>query len=367
MVQKTQNNLWPDIRIWLFAALAFFLFLFLIKSILLPFVVGMLTAYFLDPAADWLESKGLSRTLATLTITGIFFSIVTLVLVLLLPIVFDQLVGLISILPDFVHSVEAWLLPKIEHFSPMLGDEPMEALRNGVQNFSGTALRYVGDFAGGILQSGLALLNLFSLIFITPVVAFYLLRDWDSIVLHIHSWLPRAHAETIKEQLAIIDRTLAGFVRGQMNVCLLLGLFYGIGLSLTGLHFGFAIGLMTGMLAIIPYAGIVFGLVLALAVAFFQFDHMSSIIAVAAVFAIGQFLEGNFITPRLVGSRVGLHPLWIIFGMLAGAALFGFVGVLIAVPVTAVLGVLMRFALSRYLASELYQGGVPPVILTPKP
>ena len=201
------------------------------------------------------------------------------------------------------------------------------------------------------------MLNLLSLLFITPIVTFYVLRDWDIMMEKISSWLPQKHRSVILEQFRLIDITLAGYIRGQTNVCLLLGTFYAIGLMLVGLDFGFVIGFMTGILSFIPYVGLLVGMSVGLCVAFVQFgglEGIGSIGIVAAIFVVGQVIEGNFVSPKLVGDKVGLHPLWIMFGMLAGAALFGFVGVLISVPMTAVIGVLMRFMLSKYLNSSLY-------------
>jgi predicted PurR-regulated permease PerM len=209
------------------------------------------------------------------------------------------------------------------------------------------------------MQSSFAVVNLLSLIFITPVVAFYLLKDWDRIITKIDHLLPREFAPVVRQQIAEVDSTLAGFIRGQTNVCLFLATFYAIGLSLTGLKFGIIIGIITGFFAILPYVGIAFGLTLGISVAFFQFTDHYSVLYVLFVFMIGQFIEGNFITPRLVGEKVGLHPVWIIFGMLAGATLFGFVGILIAVPITAVIGVFVRFIIKQYLDSKLYHGAHP--------
>ena len=176
----------------------------------------------------------------------------------------------------------------------------------------------------------------------------------------INTWLPPAYAPTIREQIRLIDNALSGYIRGQTNVCLLLGTFYAIGLSLVGLDFGLFIGLGTGLLSFIPYVGIMFGLVVGLIVAFFQFGDMTHISIVLGIFVLGQIIEGNFITPKLVGDKVGLHPVWIIFGMLAGAALFNFIGILLAVPVTAMIAVLVRFGLNKYLNSGFYALSTPP-------
>jgi predicted PurR-regulated permease PerM len=208
-----------------------------------------------------------------------------------------------------------------------------------------------------LFSRGAAILSLISLLVITPVVAFYLLRDWDRIVATVDGWLPRAHAETVREQIRHIDRTLSGFVRGQATVCLLLGAFYGIGLTVVGLDFGLILGLATGIVSFVPIFGMLLGVATGVAMALVQFAlDPVRVGLVLAVFAIGQVIEGQFLTPRIVGRKIGLHPVWVVFALLAGGALYGFVGLLLAVPAAAVIGVLVRFALSRYLSSPLYLG-----------
>ena len=340
--------------IWLVGILVFFVFLFLIRAILLPFVVGILTAYFLDPAADKLERWGASRLVATATITTSFFLVILVTCLTLFPIVFEQFAGLAADIPSYITHFNEEYGPRLNTYLVALSPEQMDAARKAVETMSGTLLTYAGNFFGGLLQSGFSLINLLSLLFITPVVAFYLLRDWDLLVAKVNSLLPRHYARTIREQVRIIDGTLSGFIRGQTNVCVILAIFYAAALSVVGLKFAVVIGILTGFLVIIPYAGIMFGTLLGVAVAFFQFGDLTQVAIVLAIFVGGQMVEGTVITPKLVGDKVGLHPLWIIFGMLAGAALFGFVGVLLAVPVTAVIGVLVRFAISTYLTSPLY-------------
>ncbi len=339
---------------WLSLGIVFFVFLYLIRSILLPFVVGVMTAYFLDPAADKLEAKGLSRGLATLLITACFFFVLILLCLWITPIVIDQFSGLISTLPEYANAISQQYGDQISRFIGKLPAAPAADIQQAITNISGVLLKLVGDFLSGVFQSGIVIVNLLSLLLITPVVTFYLLLDWDRMLARLNRLLPKAHAHTIRQQLSVINHTLAGFLRGQINVCLILAAYYSIGLGLTGLKFSIVIGAITGFLVILPYVGVLFGLLVALGVALFQFDNYAQIGAVAAVFLIGQVLEGYFLTPKLVGSKVGLHPVWIIFGMLAGAALFGFVGILLAVPVTAVIGVLIRFALDQYLDSGYY-------------
>jgi predicted PurR-regulated permease PerM len=202
----------------------------------------------------------------------------------------------------------------------------------------------------------MALLNLLSLIFVTPVVTFYLLRDWDRMVKRLRTMVPRDQLPTVERLAREVDAALGGVIRGQGLVCLFLAIFYATGLWLTGLRYGVVIGLLTGLFSFIPYIGMALGLCVGLVVAIFQFQDWFMVVVVAAVFGAGQFIEGNFVTPRLVGSRIGVHPVWLIFAVLAGAALLGIVGALLAVPAAAVFGVFIRFALERYRASALYNG-----------
>lgn len=345
------------IAFWTIGLVFLLLFLFAVRGILLPFVVGMLLAYFLDPAADRLEKWGCSRSTATAIITGGFFLLMILLAMWLLPIISHQLGGLIDSIPGNIAVLQEHYQSWMARFLNGIDPGQIESAKTAVGNLSGDVIGFIGGFLKGLLSSGAAIVNMLSLIFITPVVVFYMLRDWDRMVAKIDALLPRQYAATIREQAKEIDHTLSGFIRGQMNVCLLLGTFYAIGLTLVGLNFGLLIGLVTGMLVIIPYVGLFMGMAVGLSVAFFQFGDMVSVGKVLAVFVVGQVIEGNFIVPKLVGDRIGLGPVWIIFGLLAGGALFGFVGVLLALPVTAVIGVLVKFAVNNYLHSPLYKTG----------
>lgn len=346
-------------KFWLAITGGLLLFLYLIKSILLPFVLGILMAYFLDPAADWLERKKFSRNMATVIITIGFFSLLALGTLTVLPLLAHQAMDLFAALPSYVSAMEMQYAPYVERYLGQLPPEQMESVRNAVNESSAAVLRIVSEFATKIFYSGFALLNLLSLVLITPVVTFYLIRDWDRVVKHIDELLPRKQLETIRAQVRAIDKTLAGFLRGQINVCIILAFYYGLALSITGLKFGMAIGIATGLLVIFPYVGFFVGLALGMGIALVQFSSMIDIGLVLAAFMVGQALESVFVTPKLVGDKVGLHPLWIIFGMLAGGALLGPVGVLLAIPLTAILGVLIRFWLERYRKSSLYHGTKP--------
>ena len=345
--------------VWIGFFVVFVLALTLLRDVLFPFVAGFAVAYFLDPVCDRLEKAGLSRTWSTVVVTAVFFVMFILALGLLAPLLYSQLVQFIQRVPGYIDAIEQKAAPLIEfvrvYFESGEGTQKFtKFLSENVGDVAKIALNLFGNIAGGL---GITL-NLLSLFVITPIVAFYLLRDWDRIVERIDSWLPRHHAATIRTQIGLVDETLAGFVRGQFTVCLLLGLFYGIGLSLAGLDFGLIIGLGTGLVSFVPYFGMLVGFVVGMALAIAQFDSIGPVALVAAVFFVGQLVEDNFLTPKLVGDRVNLHAVWIIFALLAGGALFGFVGILLAIPIAAVIGVLIRFGLSHYLQSPMYHGGM---------
>jgi predicted PurR-regulated permease PerM len=342
------------VAVWLVGLIVFAFLLFVLSSVLLPFVAGMAVAYFLDPVADRLEERGLSRTLATTLITVAFFVLALSVLVVLIPLLQSQVVGFVGKVPDLVEAVRERAGPLLERLQAQLASSDMDGLRSAAQSYAGQAIQWIGGVIKQILGGGVALLSLLSLLLITPLVTFYLLRDWDDIIDRVDDLLPRKAATTIRTQVAEIDRIIAGFVRGQATVCLILGAFYGIGLSLVGLEFGLIIGLVTGLISFIPYFGMLVGLAAGFGVAIAQFSDWAPIAMVAGVFLVGQVVEGNFLTPKLVGDRVGLHPGWVIFALLAGGALFGFTGVLLSVPAAAVIGVLVRFAAERYRQSDLY-------------
>ena len=349
-------------KVWGIALVVFVALLVLLKGILLPFVAGMAIAYLLDPVCDRLERMGASRTLATTIVTVAFAVVVILLLLLIVPLAVQQTIEFLGSLPDFISRTHDRLLPYFTELQQQLDLPDTAEMTDIARARFGTALSWLAGLLQGVVGQGLALANLLSLIFITPVVAFYLLRDWDRLVGRIDDLLPRDHAGVIRAQAALVDQSLAGFARGQSMVCLTLALYYSIALLIVGLPFGVVVGLLAGLLAFIPYVGSLTGFVVSMAIAIGQFDDWWSVGVVALIFGLGQIMEGNFLTPKLVGDRVGLHPVWIIFALLAGGALFGFVGLLLAVPVAAVVGVLVRFSIGHYRASRLYLGAQPPRI-----
>ena len=339
---------------WLAGIGVFVFLLSLLSGVLMPFVAGLAVAYFLDPLADRLEKWGCSRVVATSLITALFFLLAVGLAVLLFPLLHAQVMAFVARVPHYAEVLREQAGPILEHLQASLPADAVERLRGAAGTYAGEAIQWVGSLLKNLLSGGVALLNVLSLLVITPLVTFYLLRDWDRIVARVDTLLPRRAAPTIRDQVREIDRILAGFMRGQATVCLLLGLFYAVGLTLVGLDFGLLVGLGTGLISFVPYFGMLVGLATGLGIAFVQFADLSSVALVAVVFAAGQVIEGYALTPRLVGDRVGLHPVWILFALLAGGALFGFTGVMLAIPVAAVIGVLVRFALDRYVKGPLY-------------
>jgi predicted PurR-regulated permease PerM len=343
--------------IWVGIAIVGAILVYEMRAALTPFVAGMAVAYLLDPLADRLEGIGCPRTAAVLIILGSFLAALVIAAALLFPVLQVQIVELAARLPVYIQKVRDAAQPILERLQASLSEDEVARLRSAAGNVAGEAVGWLGQILGGLWSGGLALFNALSLIVIMPVVAFYLLRDWDRIVARVDSLLPLGAAETIRAQVREIDDRLSGFVRGQASVCLALGTWYGVGLTLVGLDFGLLIGVGAGLISFVPYLGTAVGLVVGLGLAIAQFDTWLPIGLVAAVFATGQILEGYVLTPRLVGERVGLHPVWVLFALMAGGALLGFTGVLLAVPAAAVIGVLVRFAISRYLQSPLYRSG----------
>lgn len=337
------------------------LLVWLLRDILLPFVLGMAVGYLLDPVVERLTRWGLSRgTAAGLLILGSFGASVAAVLLLVPPLV-EQAFAFARQLPGLVAALQQQLRPLATRVLAGIQAAPTGDLTQPVAEAVQKALGGATGLLGNVMSRGLALVNLLSLLAITPLVAFYLLRDWPRILEEIHGWLPRAHADTIRAQARAIDAVLAGFARGAAIVCTVLGVFYVVALSLVGLDFALVIGLGAGAVSFVPYLGAALGLVSSLSVATYQFwPAWGRVLAVLGIFVTGQLVSDYVLTPRLVGDRIGLHPLWVIFGVFAGGALFGFVGMLLAVPACAAIGVLARFAIARYKASELYQGAAQP-------
>lgn len=343
---RKQATYWGLATVVLLGALWF------LGDVLLPFIVGGAIAYMLDPIADRLERWGTSRVAATAIISLFAVLVFVLMALLIIPMVVEQTLQLAKVAPEYFQRLQAFLAERL----PSIGDEG-STLRQSLNSIGATIQSRGAELVQSVFSSALGVINAVVFIVVVPVVAFYLLLDWDNMVARIDELLPRDHAPVIRRIASDIDETLASFVRGQLTVCAILGSFYAIALAVVGLQFGLVVGVVAGLISFIPYVGALVGGALAIGLALFQFwSEPIWIIAVAAIFGVGQFLEGNILTPKLVGESVGLHPVWLLLALSAFGTLFGFVGMLVAVPVAASLGVIARFFVTQYKDSRLYRG-----------
>ncbi|MEM0922586.1 MAG: AI-2E family transporter [Pseudomonadota bacterium] len=341
-----------QLRYWSLGLLAIVAFLWLFSGAVLPFVMGAAVAYLTDPLADRLERAGCSRTLATVIITVAALAIGVIAFVLVVPALIAQIREAVADLPNYVQQAREVLvgvLPELDQQDSFVR-KTLASLSENVKEWSGNAI-------ASIWSGSVAVFDFFSVMVIAPVVAFYMLHDWDKIVAAIDEILPRQHQAVIHRLMRELDLVLAGFVRGQLTVCVILGMFYAVALSLIGLDFAMLIGFFAGLISFIPFVGSIMGGVLSIGVAVAQFWTAPEwILAVVAVFVLGQAVEGNYLTPKLVGDKVGLHPVWLMFALSAFGSAFGFLGLLIAVPAAAGLGVMARFLTGQYKEGRLYLG-----------
>lgn len=341
---------------WVVATIVVGLLLFVLRGVLLPFVTGMAIAFLFDPLADRLQTLGMSRIVATSVITAGFFLLLITGLILLAPVIIAEVQAFAAALPDYMARVQYLLeTPALQRLRQIVASPNAAGQTEQFSAMIRDMTGWLAGFLGQALSGGLALFNILSLLFLTPFVSFYLLLDWDRMVARIDTLLPQKYAATIRQLAGEINEMLAGFVRGQISVCMILAVFYGAGLSLAGLKFGLIAGIIAGALSFVPFLGALTGLLLSLGLAVVQYwPELTPIGIIIAIFIAGQTLEGNFLTPRLVGQRVRLHPLWIIFALLAFGTLLGFTGMLLAIPLAAAAGVLVRHGLLIYSQSQLF-------------
>ncbi len=341
---------------WFVIFFVFFYCLYLLRSVLMPFVAGILLAYLLDPLTTKFQTCKMSRTMATILVCFLMILILIPALFLFLGMIENQITLLIQATPKYMAILVEKLRPVLqrltERFSGMINDNLEQVIKENI----GDGIKFVGILLKGVISNGFAVINLLSLILITPIVTFYMLRDWEPFVKKVEGLLPKKSRQGIVDSLKEINVIIAGFIRGQLSVCLILGLYYSIGLKLAGLELGLLIGFIAGVISFIPYVGSITGFVLGVVLVFAQYGDMTHVMYVTAVFLSGQFIEGNFLTPKLVGGNIGLHPVWVMFALLAGSALLGFLGLMLAVPVAAIIGVLVRNMIRRYKQSSLYLG-----------
>ncbi|GGE06598.1 AI-2E family transporter [Polymorphobacter glacialis] len=334
---------------WLLLIAGFITLFWASRSVIGPFVAGFVVAYLLDPPAQKLEQRGWPRWLASVTVLVIFFVAIVGLLLASAPIVQAQVTQLIVSLPKLIDDT----IPVAERL--LRNTNLLSNSREIVANLGNRAIEWLTGSIGTIVAGSLALVNLISFVVITPIVAFYLLRDWPIILARIESWWPRPQLPAIKQLTAESDIALSGFIRGQSLVCIALALFYAVGWSILGLNYAIILGLLAGILGFVPFLGVIFAVGLSLLVGLGQwgFDWVN-LGMLLVIFFVGQMLESSILTPNLIGNRIGLHPVWVLFAVFAGGTVAGIVGVFFAVPVAAVLGVIVRHALAHYRASHFY-------------
>ncbi len=341
---------------WLAAFIVFCSLVWLLQDILLPFILGLGIAYLLNPMVEWFNKKGYPRTFTSLGILVLFLSLLGTFILVFPPLVYHQLLQLTQEFPDLALSVWETVKPYTRWLGSELEIQNEQDIKTIIQDNLGSVFEVAKRLMGGVAAGGHAVLGLLSITFLMPIVAYFMLKEWPAINGWIDDTLPRQHKPTVMLLLGQINEKIAGFIRGQLTVIVAIALMYSIALSIAGLNYGILIGIAAGVLSIIPLLGSFTGFIISVTVAWFQNGEWPYVFLIAAIFLIGQAIEGNLITPRLVGKYVGLHPLWVIFVLLAGGSLFGFVGMLLAVPVAASVGVLIHYGIESYKKSTLYIG-----------
>jgi len=349
-----------QVLFWVGALILLVLAMWVLREVLLPFVAGIVLAYFLNPVADRLERLGVSRMFASLIMIAVVILSFVVLALLFMPILGAQISAFVQGLPSTVQRLQTVLTDETREWLIKIVGDRLPDLNKSLGDIVSEGAKWTIAFLASLWAGGQALFSIISLLVIAPVIAFYVLYDWHKMIAKVDSWVPRRNRETVRDLAREIDRAIAGFVRGQAGVGLVLGAFYAVTLTLAGLNFGFLIGMISGLISFIPYVGSLTGLLLAAVVAIAQFwPEWKWILLIVLIFFSGQFIEGYILQPKLVGESVGLHPVWLMFALFAFGYLFGFVGLLLAVPLAAAMGVLMRFGLRQYMASALYTGGAP--------
>ncbi len=339
----------------LVAAIALLALLYLLQPILMPFVLGAGLAYLGDPLVDWLQRHKLSRTAGVIVVFVVLALAGLITLLLVLPLLQEQVLRLVQNLPGYLSWIYGKLRPWLAPYLPLGEELDLQQLRGLIAEHWSEAGGVAKVLFGALSKPGLALVTLVGNVLLLPVVTFYLLRDWDTLLMHIRDLLPRKSLPAVTELARESDTVLSSFLRGQLLVMLALSVYYSLTLWLVGLDLALLIGVVAGLISFVPYLGFIVGLIASSIAIVVQTQEWIPLLWILLIFGFGQILEGFVLTPLLVGDRIGLHPVAVIFAVLAGGALFGFLGVLLALPVAAVLAVLLRFGRRRWVGSKVYQ------------
>lgn len=350
-----------QVLVWIGIFVAAILLLWLFRPILLPFVIGLALAYLLNPLVNFLGRFRISRAWGSMVALLVALSILLGLLLALVPLVAQQGAELIARLPTYIRELQALLQEWAPQLSAWLGPERVAQLEGSLNELIGRGVELTAAVTAQLAAGGLNVLTTLAVLFVAPVVAYYMLVDWEGMVRKADDLLPRPQQAEIRGILGDVDAAMAGVIRGQGGVILVLCAYYGTALTLAGLNFGLAIGLVGGLLSFIPYVGFLIGFTLSITIALVQFwpDQWVFILIVLGIYIVGQFLEANILYPKLVGQSININPVWLMFALFAFALLFGFVGLLLAVPLAAIAGVLTRYAIAKYQASSLYLGTEP--------
>ncbi|WP_370930868.1 AI-2E family transporter [Bartonella sp. DGB1] len=355
-MQPLRKSLPKETLFWSAGLIVLLIIISIFSAILLPFVFGLIVAYFLNPLINYFSQFGISRAISSSFILLTFFIVLALLLLILIPILLTQLGQFIANFSYYAEKLDVLLSETDSIWLEQNTSFGRFLIQDNINNLLQQSGNFLSSILSSLWSSSKVFINIVSFFVIAPVIAFYLMVDWPRMVKIIDSWIPRNHLYTVRNLFYEMDKTVAGFIRGQSVVSLIIALYYIVMLGFLGLNFSFLIGIIIGILSFIPYVGTLIGLVLSIGMSFMQFwpDDWSKIVIALIIFFVGQFIEGYILQPKLVGSSVGLHPVWLMFSLIAFSYLFGFTGTLIAVPVAAVIGVLIRFILKIYLNSSFY-------------
>lgn len=326
----------------------------LLSNILMPFIMSLVFSYFFVPLATYLERRfSINRTISAVIIIVLILACLVSLWLLVIPLIFDQVQHFIQQIPRYKEYVKTQLIPLVADYAELIDPSYVEKVEESLNNLFTLIFGYTSNFIQHIWQSGVAIINILSMFVLVPLITFYVIRDWKNILSSVLHVVPQNSKKPFKSLMSRIDIALSGFIRGQLNVCLVLAIYYCVALTTIGINFSIFIGITTGILTFIPFVGLLSGFICAVLVAYLQFFAIKKVFMVVAIFAIGSIIE-NTLSPKLIGDKIGLHPVWLIFALLVGAELFGFVGMVSSIPCAAVLNILIRFMLEQYYKSEFY-------------